>query len=40
MKEGVASWEQEEKVTQEEGDVIKNPLEMKNAVIEMKKIRQ
>lgn len=38
MKEGIASWEQEEKVIQEEGDVIKNPLEMKNVVFEMKKL--
>lgn len=38
MKEGTASWEQEEKVIQEEGDAIKNPLEMKNVVFEMKKL--
>lgn len=36
MKEGIASWEQEQKVIQQE-DVLKNLLEMKNVVIEIKK---
>ena len=40
MKEGIASWEQEEKVIQEEGAVIKNPREMKKVVLGIKRIRQ
>lgn len=38
MKERIASWEQAQKVIQQEIDVMKNIVEMKNVVIERKKL--